>query len=89
MTLPMMDGMAGGAKITKDSLGQLGKVNIDVTPKPAAVVGTSGMGSATTITGNPDGTKNGIGDAKEGTYTYNPDCSVTVSGNGRAIRNEI
>ena len=92
----LMGGAAGGgAKLTKEGLGQLGKVNIDVTPKPATVVGASDTGGATTITGKPDGTKNGIGaaetggailaisDAKEGAYTNNSDSSITGPNGGR------
>ena len=92
----MMGGAAGrGAKLTKEGLGQLGKVNIDVTPKPATVVGASDTGGATTITGKPNGSKNGIGtaetggailaigDAKEGAYTNNSDSSITGPNGGR------
>lgn len=52
----MMGGGAGrGAKITKEGLDHLSKININVTPKPATVVGTLDTGGATTITGKPDG----------------------------------
>jgi hypothetical protein len=52
----MMGGVAGrGAKITKEGLDHLSKININVTPKPATVVGTPDTGGATTITGKPDG----------------------------------
>lgn len=93
----MMGGAAGrGVKFTKEGLDQLGKVNIDVTPKPATVVGTSDTGGATTITGKPNGSKNGIGaaetggailaigDAKEGAYTNNSGDSITGPGGGNA-----
>lgn len=85
-----------GGNIIDNVANEIGKGLDGMSPKPATVVGTPDTGGATTITGKPDGTKNGIGaaetggailaigDAKEGAYTNNSGGSITGPGNGRA-----